>query len=351
MTINFEIIDLDYGDLNESSFEDDYDQLGLRKASGIVLISIRHNRLSRVPDHLSLNMYGLDISNNYLYHDRFPKRWSENLINFNNLKELIIQHTGLKDLSGLSNAPNCTHIDASNNIIDNISGLEMLQNLTSLRLTNNKISTISSLRTLSMNKKLKFIDLQNNPVTKRSGYRQNIKNICDTLDILDNQAFPSCRKTKSVFNFGYSQQYEVSSSARKLATTKPLLYDNNRENYNNMSTMSVILPENENYHYDHHHEHDCDALNYSFCGSTGNQSLSMISKKSDDAVTVSVFKANKSKTHASARSRDSSLILGTSTLGFGYMNDSHISHATNATNASNKSKNFSNNNNNNNNNK
>ena len=77
MAVNFDLIDLDHGDLNESSFEDDYDQLGLRKASGVILISIRHNKLSRVPDHLSLNMYGLDISNNNLHHARFPRRWSE----------------------------------------------------------------------------------------------------------------------------------------------------------------------------------------------------------------------------------------------------------------------------------
>ena len=87
-------------------------------------------------------------------------------------------------------------------------------------------------------------------------------------------------------------------------------------NHNNISNLSIELPRETNYSYDHDHEHGFDALKHSFCGSASDQSLSIISKKSDDAITVSVFKMNKTKNVCGStgfRSPDTSIILGPAT--------------------------------------
>ena len=79
-----------------------------------------------------------------------------------NLRRLVINHTGISDISGLATLTQLQSLTLHDNLIEDVSPLASLKSLTHLNLDGNVISDISSLEKL---KSLKELFLQNNVIS------------------------------------------------------------------------------------------------------------------------------------------------------------------------------------------
>ena len=98
-----------------------------------------------------------------------------------NLRRLVINHTGISDISGLATLTQLQSLTLHNNLIEDVSPLASLKSLTHLNLDGNVISDISSLEKL---KSLKELYLQNNVISDVSSLT-GLSNL-EQLDLRNN---------------------------------------------------------------------------------------------------------------------------------------------------------------------
>jgi len=107
----------------------------------------------------------------------------------------------------LDNFPLLTHLATlllSNNRIAKIGeGLnQFIPKLASLIMTNNKMSSLSDLRPLQELKKLRYLSLLNNPVTKQSHYRLYVIHLLPSLLMLDFQKVKPAERQDAISLYG-----------------------------------------------------------------------------------------------------------------------------------------------------
>lgn len=88
----------------------------------------------------------------------------ENLEELNELTHLSLNQNQISEIKNLDKLVKLTHLKLNRNKINEIKGLDKLSELTVLSLYRNKISSIFSGLSISMLKKIKEIDLSNNPI-------------------------------------------------------------------------------------------------------------------------------------------------------------------------------------------
>mmetsp|Transcript_3722 Transcript_3722/g.5651 ORF Transcript_3722/g.5651 Transcript_3722/m.5651 type:complete len:262 (+) Transcript_3722:71-856(+) len=105
------------------------------------------------------------------------------------LEVLSLNNLGLKDISALTalQLPRLTELHLSDNKIAN-GQLSMLQGFTSLEklnLSNNKIESMLELKALGTLPRLRFLDLNENPVSSKPNYREDVLKLLPGLKALD----------------------------------------------------------------------------------------------------------------------------------------------------------------------
>ncbi|KAL5241341.1 hypothetical protein ACI65C_008751 [Semiaphis heraclei] len=107
------------------------------------------------------------------------------------LRNLSIINVGLTSLKGFPALPSLVFLDLSENRISNsLQNLSGCTNLRSLNLCQNKLKDIEAIDPLKHLKRLKYLDLSNNEVTKEEGYKEYvIEYFSKTIKCLDGDSF------------------------------------------------------------------------------------------------------------------------------------------------------------------
>lgn len=134
----------------------------------------------------------LDLSQN-----RLTKIPDKTLAIFPKLQVLDIAHNELKAISGVLESFKLRALNVSHNSIRSVTNVEHLLQLEVLSLSHNCISAVQSLRLLSLNKMLKRIDLDGNPIVE-ADERQRRKNITYILNLVPSLTSLGCIKIASL---------------------------------------------------------------------------------------------------------------------------------------------------------
>ena len=171
-----ELINVDWLGLEDNEITDLSPLKPLRKLNGI---GIEGNPILDISPLSSLrSLEGIEARNTLITDfsplAELPRfRWIEfghdrridvlpSLRGLKNLRRLVINHTGISDISGLATLTQLQSLTLHDNLISDISSLASLKSLTHLHLEGNVISDISSLEKL---KALRELELQNNIIS------------------------------------------------------------------------------------------------------------------------------------------------------------------------------------------
>ena len=171
-----ELINVDWLGLEENEITDLSPLKGLTKLNGIGIANNPILDISPLSGMKSLE--GIEARNTFIADfsplAELPRfRWIElghdkridalpSLKGLKSLRRLVINHTGISDISGLAALTQLQSLTLHDNSISDVSPLANLKNLTHLNLDGNVISAISSLEKL---KNLKELYLQNNVIS------------------------------------------------------------------------------------------------------------------------------------------------------------------------------------------
>ncbi|QSL65099.1 hypothetical protein MERGE_002404 [Pneumocystis wakefieldiae] len=134
------------------------------------------------------------------------------------------------DIRFLGNFPKLIRIRTlllSRNRISSISSQlpSTLPNLRTLILTSNSISELSDIRCLSGLRKLTFLSLMDNPVSRKENYRLWVVWICSSLRVLDFSKVRQCEREAAKVLFGVSIS-EPTALAQSILGVKSHTFDN-----------------------------------------------------------------------------------------------------------------------------
>lgn len=116
-----------------------------------------------------------------------------------NLKELLLQKTGLTTTRIFTSLQSLVSLNVADNLLTRIDGLEALTALRVLDLSNNHIKAVLSLRSLGCIKSLEILDLQGNPVSAQGEtYRVSVLGFCSNLVEFDGKVIKTVKSFHTI---------------------------------------------------------------------------------------------------------------------------------------------------------
>ena len=141
-----------------------------------------------------------------------------------NLEYLDVGHNALKRLGGLEGCHRLRQLDASHNQIRGADGVGHIATLEELDLSHNLVKGQPGVRLLSLNLKLRYLDLRGNPLEAKQRYRATLSLLLPTLDHLDGTPLPaSAQRTHARRAAAEPAGYSAASQGRH-HTTRPARY-------------------------------------------------------------------------------------------------------------------------------
>ncbi|KAL9650754.1 hypothetical protein ABK040_001807 [Willaertia magna] len=103
------------------------------------------------------------------------------------MEYLDLSQNNIQKMEGLENLVNLKRFNLSNNQIEVIEGIENLKNLEYFNLENNNIKNFEDISQLQFLPKLKYINLNGNPISQKSGFDEEIKKLCKSIQVINGE--------------------------------------------------------------------------------------------------------------------------------------------------------------------
>lgn len=165
-----------------------YDKKDDEKYKEIHELNLSQKNIANFKNHKKVSfeklseLFVLNLSYNELYE-------INDIISFENLKELYINNNKIEDISFCEYLPNLFIFNAENNNINSITSLNICSKMKILKLSNNKIKYLNStLRTIKNLSNLEELSIKDNPfLSELFSYREYFISFYSKINILDNE--------------------------------------------------------------------------------------------------------------------------------------------------------------------
>ena len=235
---------------NEMIFNNNYDNIDDEKYKEIHELNLSKKNITNFKNHKKVSfeklseLFVLNLSYNTLYE-------INDIISFENLKELDISNNKIEDISFCENLPNLCKFNAENNNIITITSLNICSKMKVLKISNNKIKYLNStLRTIKNLFNLEELSIKGNPfLSELFSYREYFISFYPKINILDNEKIDD---EKRVFSENF---YKENNPLYKNNIKRPL---SSRQGINGYKNKIIVI---DTFEVDEEQE-DIDKDNY-----------------------------------------------------------------------------------------
>ena len=235
--LNVITIEMIFNKKGQSNYDEkNYEEINKINLSKQNIVGFKNNR--NIPFEKLTELYILNLSYNHLSE-------ANDILYFENLKELYINNNKIEDISFCESLPNLIILNVENNNIITITSLNICSKLKTLKLSYNKIKYLNStLRTIKNLKYLEELSIKENPfLTELFSYREYFISNYPKINKLDEEIIDNNKR-----NFAedfYKENNPLYNNAKNRPMSSRIDYERIKNNNNLQKNYSLFDNEEE----------------------------------------------------------------------------------------------------------